>query len=137
LINLTPLNTAQRYQFGKDQKLKSRKLLQKLFAEGKHVNSGLIKAIWLPENEFRYFQAGVSVSSRHFKKAVDRNRIKRLMREALRLQKNELEERLISKKRSLSLFLIFTGKEMPDHTTISSQCATLLKKLIKIFDDGH
>ena len=128
------LNNHQRYHFGKDQKLKSRKLLQKLFAEGKHINAHPLKAIWLQENDIRFFQAGVSVSSRHFKKAVDRNRIKRLLREALRLQKNELEQILTINEKKLSLFIIYTGKELPDYSLIFDSCTTIFKKLKKSFD---
>lgn len=131
------LNNNQRYHFGKDQKLKSRKLLQKLFAEGKHVNAHSLRAIWLPENDIRFFQAGVSVSSRHFKKAVDRNRIKRLIRESLRLQKNELENSLITNNKQLSLFLIYTGNELPDYKVIFDNCAVILKKLTKTINASH
>lgn len=131
------LNTQQRYHFGKDQKLKSRKLLQKLFAEGKHVSAFPLRAIWLPENDIRFFQAGVSVSSRHFKKAVDRNRIKRLIREVLRLQKNELENSLTTNNKQLSLFLIYTGKELPEYNAIFENCAVILKKLIKTINGSH
>lgn len=131
------LNNQQRYHFGKDQKLKSRKLLQKIFAEGKHINAHPLKAIWLPENDIRFFQAGVAVSSRHFKKAVDRNRIKRLLREALRLQKNELEQILIANEKQLSLFIIYTGKELPDYSLIFDSCTAIFKKLKKSFDVVH
>ena len=131
------LNNNERYHFGKDQKLKSRKLLQKLFAEGKHVSAHPLRAIWLPENDIRFFQASVSVSSRHFKKAVDRNRIKRLIREALRLQKNELENALTTNNKQLSLFLIYTGNELPEYKVIFDCCAVILKKLIKTVNASH
>jgi ribonuclease P protein component len=131
------LNNEQRYHFGKDQKLISRKLLQKLFAEGKHINAHPLKAIYLSENEIHFFQAGVSVSSRHFKKAVDRNRIKRLMREALRLQKNELEQLLTEREKQLSLFLIYTGKDLPEYKMIFDNCTIILKKLIKTINASH
>jgi ribonuclease P protein component len=131
------LNKEQRYHFGKGQKLKSRKLLQKIFAEGKHINAHPLKAIWLSENDIHFFQAGVAVSSRHFKKAVDRNRIKRLMREALRLQKNELEQLLTEREKQLSLFLIYTGKDLPEYKMIFDNCTIILKKLIKTVNASH
>jgi len=131
------LNNNERYHFGKDQKLKSRKLLQKIFAEGKHINAHPLKAIWLSENDIHCFQAGVAVSSRHFKKAVDRNRIKRLMREALRLQKNELEQLLTEREKQLSLFLIYTGKDLPEYKLIFENCTIILKKLIKTVNASH
>ena len=76
-------------------------------------------------------QAGFGASSRHFKKAVDRNRIKRLSREAYRLQKRHLIQRLESKGLYLALFFIYTGKELPDYPTVSQKIGVILQKLIK------
>jgi len=74
-------------------------------------------------------QFGVGVSSKNFKKAVDRNRIKRLTREAWRLQKNELKELLKTSNKQLNVFFIYTGKELPDFATIKDKVAVALKKL--------
>jgi ribonuclease P protein component len=76
-------------------------------------------------------QAGFGAGSRHFKKAVDRNRIKRLSREAYRLQKQPLMDALAEKERSMALFFIYTGKELPDHGTVKAKIGVLLQKLIK------
>ena len=79
-------------------------------------------------------QAGFGAGSRHFKKAVDRNRIKRLSREAYRLQKLPLLELLKKKERSLVLFFIYTGKELPDYRTVSDKIGVLLQKLMREFE---
>jgi ribonuclease P protein component len=76
-------------------------------------------------------QAGFGAGSRHFKKAVDRNRIKRLSREAYRLQKQPLIDVLAEKGLSMALFFIYTGKELPDHNTVKVKIGVLLQKLIK------
>ena len=76
-------------------------------------------------------QAGFGASSRHFKKAVDRNRIKRLSREAYRLQKQPLLQRVKEKGVSMALFFIYTGKELPDYATASEKIGVALQKLIK------
>lgn len=76
-------------------------------------------------------QAGFGVSSRHFKRAVDRNRIKRLSREAYRLQKQVLLDRLLEKERRMAVFFVFTGKELPDFATVSRQIGVALQKLTK------
>ena len=76
-------------------------------------------------------QAGFGASSRHFKKAVDRNRIKRVTREAYRLQKGALSQVIEERKLSLSLFFIYTGKELPDYRLVSGKIAVALEKIGK------
>ena len=76
-------------------------------------------------------QAGFGASSRNFKKAVDRNRIKRLSREAYRLQKQPLLDRLQEKGLSLAVFFIYTGKELPDYRTVTEKIGVALQKLIR------
>ena len=76
-------------------------------------------------------QAGFGAGSRHFKKAVDRNRIKRLSREAYRVQKQPLIDLLAEKGLSMALFFIYTGKELPDHITVKAKIGVALQKLIK------
>lgn len=76
-------------------------------------------------------QAGFGAGSRNFKKAVDRNRIKRLSREAYRLQKIPLHDHLAAKGSNLALFLIYTGKELPDYDTLTKKIGLILQKLVK------
>ena len=76
-------------------------------------------------------QAGFGAGARHFKKAVDRNRIKRLSREAYRLQKQPLIDRMREKGLSMAVFFIYTGKELPDYQTISGKIGVVLQKLIR------
>ena len=80
-------------------------------------------------------KAGFTASSKHFKKATDRNRIKRLIREAYRLQKNSLEETLSVKNKSIHLFFIYTGKEVPTYEFIFEKTGTVLKRIIKLIDE--
>ena len=76
-------------------------------------------------------QAGFGASSRNFKKAVDRNRIKRLGREAYRLQKAPLLGQLTQKGLSMAVFFVFIGKELPDYPTVSARIGVALQKLLK------
>ncbi|HWB94212.1 MAG TPA: ribonuclease P protein component [Puia sp.] len=76
-------------------------------------------------------QTGFAVSSRHFKKAVDRNRIKRLGREAWRLQKHPLDDVLGKKGLRMELFFVFIGKDLPDYPMITARIGVILQKLIK------
>ena len=76
-------------------------------------------------------QAGFGASSRNFKKAVDRNRIKRLSREAYRLQKQPLLDRLKEKGLSMAVFFIYTGKDLPDYGIVTEKIGVALQKLIR------
>ncbi len=127
----------QRYFLGKQDKLKSRKVIQQLFTEGKQVTVFPLKAIWMTGAQSSSLQAAVSVSARHFKKAVDRNRIKRLIRESYRLQRNELTSHLIQQNLQLSVFFIFIGNELPNYQLVSDACDKILQKLIQLTNETN
>jgi ribonuclease P protein component len=76
-------------------------------------------------------QAGFGVSAKNFKKSVDRNRIKRLTREAYRLQKEIIYIPVNQKNRQLALFVIYTGKELPDYNTVRDKIGLTLQRLVK------
>ena len=80
-------------------------------------------------------QAGFTASTRNFKKAVDRNRIKRITKEAYRLQKNELTAELTLRNKKLALFFIYTDKELPAFEIITDRVRIILKKLSSILHE--
>jgi ribonuclease P protein component len=82
--------------YPKAEKLKSRTIIGQMFTEGKSVGKYPLRLVYLPvESEGTdNLKIGVSVSKKHFKKAVDRNYYKRLLREAYRLNKHLLIDRL-------------------------------------------
>lgn len=125
------MNTTERYFYGKADKLKGRKAIETLFKTGNSFSNYPFKVIWLSQNTTATLQAGVGVSSRHFKKATDRNKIKRLMREAYRLQKNILHTHLVTEMRSLSLFIIYIGKDLPEYKIVFEKIGTIINRLIK------
>ncbi|MEO6405280.1 MAG: ribonuclease P protein component [Ferruginibacter sp.] len=121
-----------KYNFPGKQRLKSRKQIEQLFKEGNQFAFFPIKVFWLPENMAETLQIAVAVSSRNFKKATDRNRIKRLMREAWRLNKEELGDVISQHKLKLSVFFLYVGKELPTYHLISEKMTLVIQKLIKI-----
>lgn len=123
----------QKLTLGKNERLKSRKLIEQLFTEGNKFVITPFRVFYLYSNEKKEsLHFGVGVSSRNFKKSVDRNRIKRLIRETYRLQKSELHNKLKEKKGELNLFVIYTGKEIPAYTEVFMKMKTLLDKLNSI-----
>ncbi len=133
---------AKQYTLGKNERLKSRKQIELLFSEGKKFVVAPFRIFYLFENSpvtnnsQTSLQFGVGVSSKHFKKAVDRNRIKRLTREVYRLQKNDLKQKLKLNGGQLNLFVIYTSKEMPDYNLVKDKLALALKKLETLIDEN-
>jgi len=119
----------KKYTLSSEERLKSRKKIQTLFAKGKVVNNPPIRIIYQWQKDDPLLQFGVAAGTRYFKKAVDRNRIKRLIREAYRLQKNELKACLIAQQKGLSLFIMYTGKTIPEYRFIYERIGEILKKL--------
>lgn len=83
-----------RFTLGKEERLKSKKLIEKLYEEGKTVKVFPLRMVYIQTEHTSKFpaQVGVSVPKRNFKKAVDRNRIKRLLRETYRKEKHTIYE---------------------------------------------
>jgi ribonuclease P protein component len=140
------LENKQRYTLGKTERLKSRKTIDGLFKNGKSFSlfpfrvvyrypeasaSGPLQTENTGSRSFR-IQAGFNVSKRYFKKAVDRNRIKRLMKESYRLQKQPLNDILEATEKKIVVFFIFTGNEIPDYKQVFEKMTDVIKRLQKI-----
>ena len=130
-ISYNYLPETQRYHFRKEDKLKSRKTIDALFSKGNSFSNFPFKVIWLPQNKEAVLQMAVGVSSRNFKKATDRNRIKRLMREAYRLQKSTLQFHLQENEKQLSVFILYVGTSLPEYELVFEKIGTVINRLIK------
>jgi len=143
----------QRYTLSKNDKLKSAKVIEQLFKEGKSFSVFPFRVLYLyleaPASSTLqatsiqteagasvYLQTAFSVSKKYFKKATDRNRVKRLMREAWRLQQNILKTRMKEEHKHLSVFIIYTGNELPGHELVFKKITTVIKKLVKTCDEA-
>lgn len=132
---------SRQFTLGKNERLKSRKQIEQLFSNGKSFNSSSFRVYYLFSKPNTHdskltTQFGVGVSGKNFKKAVDRNRIKRLTREAYRLQKLGLQQKLKEKNLLLNIFFIYTDKELPDFNLVKGKLAVALKKLETIIDEN-
>lgn len=126
----------QQNTFKKEERLKSRKLIEVLFKQGTSFSIFPLRVLYIfSEDGIAPLQSGFAVSGKHFKNAVDRNRIKRLMREAYRLQKSSLTELLKKHGKFMAVFFIYTGNEIPEYKLVAEKMLSALKRLNKISDE--
>ena len=127
----------QQSTFKKEEKLKSRKLIEVLFKQGTSFSVFPLRVLYFfLEESIAPLQTGFAVSGKHFKNAVERNRVKRLLREAYRLQKNELITNLEKNKKYMAVFFIYTTNEILPYKDIAEKMQSALKKLNKIVDEA-
>lgn len=122
--------------FHKTERLKSRKVISSLFqrsAKNYTFNVYPIRFIWSsPEAEqASKIQAGFSVSKKTFKRANQRNTVKRRMREAFRLHKSLIYKALEENEKQYSLMFIFNGKEEMIYADIEKSFQMGIKKWIR------
>lgn len=122
------------FKFDKDERLKSRKTIESLFKTGKSFSNYPLRIVWVPiEQEFGSFpiQFTVSVSKRSFKKAVDRNRIKRQIRESFRLNKHKLYDGLNDNTQQYAIMLIYSAREKLPYQEIDKAIQIIIARFLK------
>ena len=109
--NITHNNGNKLFSFPKKEKLTSKIIIDRLFKDGQSKFKYPFRVLFLSDEVYSepFPQLVISVSKRNFKRAVDRNRIKRLIREAYRLQKEELLSLFSSKPSYVAI--LYTAKE--------------------------
>ncbi len=122
-----------KYTFKKGERLKSRKLIGQLFTKGERLKSFPLQLVYLQvehDTDFK-IQASFTVSKRYFKKAVDRNRIKRIMREAYRLERHSLPVLVDDKHTKKHIFMfIYISNEKLAYQDVAIQMKSLLQKFV-------
>lgn len=124
----------------KSSRLRLKSDFDLLISGGRTIREHPVKAVYIriaasgltgngPHQTPAGTQVAFVVPKKLFRKATDRNRIKRLMREAWRLHVHELNQSMLRQGKCLKTLLIFTGKELPDYATISSKIILILQRL--------
>lgn len=114
--------------FKKCEKLKSKKSFDQLFSEGKSVKAFPLRLVYVPLGEgSECHKIGVSAPKRSFKRAVDRNRLKRLMREAFRKNKFLID----NTSTKYALLFLYTGKTIEPYDCLFSAVEKILHKFIE------
>ncbi len=116
---------------GRTERLKSEKSISQIFETGKSLSVYPLRLIYQskPSEKDVPVKIGFAVPKKNFKKAVDRNLIKRRMREAYRLNKQILKIEKNKSHSGLEMMLVYQGKEAEDFEKISNCLKNLLNKL--------
>ncbi|MGB5667031.1 MAG: ribonuclease P protein component [Maribacter sp.] len=122
------------FEFPKREKLKSKKLIDQLFAEGKSISNFPLKLFYLQTTfpDSVKMKTGVAVPKKNFKSAVQRNRIKRLLRESFRLNKQRVFN---NSEGNFAFLILYLGNEMPSYQMVERNMQIILEKFIKTIDD--
>lgn len=117
------------FKYSKKDKLKSKKLIEQLFSNGKAITVYPLKLIYLKTdfNDESLIKTGVSVSKRLHKTAVARNRIKRLLREAYRLNKPHFFN---NSNASYAFMILYLSKDGTTFDKLNNSMKLLFKKFI-------
>jgi len=117
------------YQYPKTEKLKKKKYIDLLFSEGRSVSKYPLRLVYVPVKELEIpIQMGVSVSKRYFKKAVDRNYFKRVLRECYRLNKHLLSKDL---NQSYAMMFFYQTNQRLTYQEIEDKTKELFDKTSK------
>lgn len=120
----------RQFTLSPNERLKSRKIIEQLFKEGRSFSVFPVRVVYLLKEEAPFgLQAGFSASTRSFKRAVDRNRVKRLLRECYRLQKNELQAFLKDRSLNVSVFFIYTATGLPAYGDAYAKMEDALRRI--------
>lgn len=120
-------------KFRKSERLCSRKSIGRLFSGGNIIYHYPFKMIWMEsaiENPFPVRMV-IGVSGKKIKKAVDRNRIKRLIRESYRIIKCGLYESPALRNRQIDMALLYVSETVYDYDLINMKLKELLDKFIQ------
>lgn len=122
------------FSFKTAERLKSRKLIGAIFRSGQSVGAFPLRAVFLPllltDAPFPV-QISISVPKKKFKSAVDRNRVRRQIREAWRLQTPFFYEKLAAADRRLAIMVIFVAPEKVEYAEIEKGIRKMCRRILE------
>jgi ribonuclease P protein component len=124
----------------RSEMLKSKIQINHLFEKGIRLNKFPLKALLLPANapeQDKMCLFMVMASAKKYKKAVTRNRIKRLIKKAYRLNKNLIYPYLTENNKKCLLGVMYNGNEIPTFDEIEKSIIVLLKRIPKTYEKNN
>lgn len=123
--------------FGKSYSLKSKTIIDRLFKEGSRLNTYPYTAfVLLTQFEDRSpLKFVFSAPKKKFRRAVSRNRIKRICRESIRHHKGALEDYLLPREQQLAVFLVYSAEEEIPHDALQKRTKLLIQRIIQRLDE--
>lgn len=119
------------YTLNKEERLKSKKLIDEIFTKGSSVKLGFLRLNFIEtsfESEYNS-KVAFSVPKRNFKLAVKRNLLKRRMKESFRLNKFELYDFLTANNLKIGILFVYLAKEEKSYQEIDDNILKIFKKL--------
>jgi ribonuclease P protein component len=118
--------------FAKQERLCSSKLIDRLFSEGnRQISVFPVRLVWLLADDIEGVQILISAPKRNFHHAVDRNRIKRQIREFYRTQSSSLKETVTLKGKGLALAFLFNDNKLWDSYKLDQRLSQAMEKLVE------
>jgi len=126
-------STKRLYRFKKEERLCSAKAIAELFKHGKRMRTASLQLVYtlIDDTDTPPIQVLISVPKKQFKRAVLRNRLKRRIREAYRLNKAPLLTALTRGQKNMQIALVYTGNEVLDYTDIEE---SVVRGIIRLLD---
>lgn len=123
------------YTYPKSEKLKSKTTIDLLFSEGKSISKYPLRLVYLPISlsEGEKIKMGVSVSKKYFKKAVDRNYFKRVLRETYRLNKHLLIDNV---NQPFAIMFFYQTKDKLTYQEINEKTIALFEKFNQVVNNN-
>lgn len=132
-----------RFTLSKNERLKSLKVIRNLFEHGQKFKTAPLiiyhhfQEMKPSDDDSFPLKMGVSVGAKYFRKAVDRNLLKRRMREAFRQQKLPLQEQLMQKRMMLHVFFVYAHASIAEYNVIWDAMKVALEKLSSILEQNQ
>ena len=121
------------YKFTKSERLSRKSVVERLYAEGRSVAAYPLRAVYLPLEPEEGEPAAsilISVSKKRFRHAVDRNLVKRRLREAYRLNKHQFLETLLQNNCRMAVSILYLDKQHHSYAHLQARLRKLLQAII-------